>query len=357
VARRRPRCPAVRLRPGESVRRRSAPRRRDRRRCRRAGSRACCRSRFLRRHGSVERQVGHSRDRRRLVGDADAARLDRRRAGCRGRRGRHDRHGRRSRCGAVGRARHPSHRRRPGLRRPAEPPARACVCGRARRASGSVAAGRRSRGGRGRSCRCGADPGRPRHPRGCPGGGRSGGRPGDFACRRAGTGPGSTRLGRFGAARCSRVRPDAGGRAPCRTERARRGAGCGSYAHAAGRARPGIGARSRRPRRAESSQRDPSRTSPGTGAGGGGGRGFGGLGGACGRARRHPSSTRRRSPIGPSGGHRLGAAGRRSHRAGRQRVRPRVASGRVLRRRPVRGGGGGGHAQAPSYHGIRCATT
>ena len=144
LARRRSRPRAVLIRSRQPVCGRAAPRHRRRRRLRRARLGARSRRGLVRGHGPRQRQIGHDRDRGRVVGHAHAsrpARCEEGHRGCRGRSRRHSRGRRRRR--AVPPARHPQDGRPAGLRRPARVPA-----------SASARADRRGRARGPRPCRC-----------------------------------------------------------------------------------------------------------------------------------------------------------------------------------------------------------
>ena len=98
----------------------------------------------LRRHRADERQVGHDRDGRRLLGHAHASRLDRRRERCGGRRARRRRHGRSERHARGGPAVRPPRDSRHGRSERLPRSARVPAAGLGRRCngerSGSIAA-------------------------------------------------------------------------------------------------------------------------------------------------------------------------------------------------------------------------
>ena len=232
------------LRPRAPVRRRPAPRPRSRCGERRGGARARLGRRQLRRHGAHERQVGHDRDARRPLGDADPSRLDRRRTQRGGGRGCGRRDGGTLRHAGGGRSvctsRHQDDRRRPGLPRPARLPAgaHAAGAGAGRTARGACAGGISCAGGiarAGRAARTGSASGRGHPARGrrsaCAGRASGRGRAarsraaaGRFAARRR-TRASRERAGRsrVDRSRPERPRPDCR-RADCRADRRR--AGC-----------------------------------------------------------------------------------------------------------------------------------
>jgi hypothetical protein len=191
VAGRRPRSPAVRVRPCASVRRGAASRDRCRRRCGHRCPSACGGLRQLCGHRARQRQVGHDRDCRRLVGDAHPPRLHHGQEGRDGRRRRRRRDDRAERGPGGERAVRPSRdqalRGSAGVRRPGRDAARvgcrggAACRGRARCGRpGAAGCGRSRRGARGtgrrRAGRRPSDADRP-----CRAGRRDGARRGDRA--------------------------------------------------------------------------------------------------------------------------------------------------------------------------------
>jgi hypothetical protein len=261
----------VLVRSGASVRRRPAPRHRDRRRGRRDGACARVGHRQLRRLGADERADAHDPDSVRPCGQSHASRLDRGRGACERRRGHCGRHRRPEWHGRVRRAlcapRHSRRLERSGLPRSARVPARARAAGSGLRAcpgadsrarSGAcprARSGSAPRRGSGRSARCtaGRATGRAaRRATGRAGGagrdacGAASGCHGRARCRPAACGARGRRTAqhsgahRAGAHRCPRRRLGAAREvdravAPVRTGRP--GGGCPASGHIAGPAR------------------------------------------------------------------------------------------------------------------------